>query len=64
MVVADSSHCRRYADAYPLIAGTANFLLSFKGDLGKNLILHCTDFTVAHIHIAMYGIIAFILWVI
>lgn len=78
----------------PVLAGTMNFLLTFKGDVDKitnsytlpffivgivfyftgsfqgtaeafrstNLIWHFTDFTVAHSHITMYGIIAFVLW--
>ena len=78
----------------PVIAGTTNFLMTFKGDFDKiatsytlpfylvgivfyftgsfqgtaeafrytNLLWHFTDFTVAHSHITMYGIIAFLLW--
>lgn len=78
----------------PVIAGTTNFLMTFKGDFHKiatsytlpfflvgivfyftgsfqgtaeafrytNLLWHFTDFTVAHSHITMYGIIAFLLW--
>ncbi|MEJ5963148.1 cbb3-type cytochrome c oxidase subunit I [Pedobacter immunditicola] len=78
----------------PVAAGTANFLLTFKGAWYKvsssytlpfflvgtifyftgslqgtaeafrstNLIWHFTDFTVAHSHITMYGIINFFLW--
>ena len=78
----------------PVVAGTANFLLTFKGSWNKvgssytlpffvvgimfyftgsmqgtteafrftNLIWHFTDFTVAHSHLTMYGIIAFMLW--
>ncbi len=78
----------------PVIAGTTNFLMTFKGDFNKiagsytlpfylvgivfyftgsfqgtaeafrytNLLWHFTDFTVAHSHITMYGIIAFLLW--
>ncbi len=78
----------------PVAAGTANFLLTFKGSWYKipssytlpffiigvifyftgslqgtaeafrstNLIWHFTDFTVAHSHITMYGIICFFLW--
>jgi cytochrome c oxidase cbb3-type subunit I len=78
----------------PVVAGTTNFLMTFKGDWHKithsytlpffivgivfyftgssqgtaeafrytNLVWHFTDFTVAHSHITMYGIIAFILW--
>jgi cytochrome c oxidase cbb3-type subunit 1 len=78
----------------PVVAGTTNFLMTFKGDFNKinnsytlpfylvgivfyftgsfqgtaeafrytNLIWHFTDFTVAHSHITMYGIIAFLLW--
>ncbi len=78
----------------PVTAGTANFLLTFKGGFHKvagsytlpfflvgvifyftgsmqgtaeafrstNLIWHFTDFTVAHSHLTMYGIITFLLW--
>lgn len=78
----------------PVVAGTANFLLTFKGGFHKvansytlpfflvgvvfyftgsmqgtaeafrstNLIWHFTDFTVAHSHLTMYGIITFLLW--
>jgi cytochrome c oxidase cbb3-type subunit I len=78
----------------PVIAGTTNFFMTFKGDFNKirdsytlpffvvgivfyftgslqgtaeafrytNLLWHFTDFTVAHSHITMYGIIAFLLW--
>ncbi|MFZ6666089.1 cbb3-type cytochrome c oxidase subunit I [Peijinzhouia sedimentorum] len=78
----------------PVVAGTANFLLTFKGDWYKlsgsytlpfyligiifyftgslqgtaqafrftNLVWHFTDFTVAHSHLTMYGIICFMLW--
>jgi cytochrome c oxidase cbb3-type subunit 1 len=78
----------------PVAAGTANFLLTFKGAWYKipssytlpfflvgiifyftgslqgtaeafrssNLIWHFTDFTVAHSHLTMYGIICFFLW--
>ncbi len=78
----------------PVVAGTTNFLMTFKGDFNKiagsytlpfylvgivfyftgsfqgtaeafrytNLLWHFTDFTVAHSHITMYGIIAFLLW--
>jgi cytochrome c oxidase cbb3-type subunit 1 len=78
----------------PVAAGTANFLLTFKGAWYKipssytlpfflvgivfyftgslqgtaeafrftNLIWHFTDFTVAHSHLTMYGIISFFLW--
>ncbi len=78
----------------PVIAGTTNFLLTFKGAWFKipdsytlpffltgilfyctgslqgtaeafrstNLIWHFTDFTVAHSHLTMYGIICFFLW--
>lgn len=78
----------------PVIAGTTNFLMTFKGTKNKiassytlpfyvvgivfyftgsfqgtaeafrttNLLWHFTDFTVAHSHITMYGIIAFLLW--
>lgn len=80
--------------AIPVAAGTANFLLTFKGGFHKvagsytlpfflvgvifyftgsmqgtaeafrstNLIWHFTDFTVAHSHLTMYGIITFLLW--
>lgn len=78
----------------PVIAGTTNFILTFKGAWYKikdsytlpffmvgiifyftgsmqgtaeafrstNLIWHFTDFTVAHSHLTMYGIICFFLW--
>lgn len=78
----------------PVVAGTTNFLLTFKGAWYKlrdsytlpfflvgiifyftgsmqgtaeafrstNLMWHFTDFTVAHSHITMYGIITFFLW--
>jgi len=78
----------------PVVAGTTNFLLTFKGAWHKiagsytlpfflvgivfyftgsmqgtaeafrstNLIWHFTDFTVAHSHLTMYGIISFFLW--
>ncbi len=78
----------------PVIAGTTNFVLTFKGAWYKirdsytlpfflvgilfyftgslqgtaeafrtaNLIWHFTDFTVAHSHLTMYGIISFFLW--
>ncbi|MEC3878606.1 cbb3-type cytochrome c oxidase subunit I [Parapedobacter sp. 10938] len=78
----------------PVAAGTANFLLTFKGGWYKvkdsytlpffligiifyftgslqgtaeafrytNLLWHFTDFTVAHSHLTMYGIICFFLW--
>lgn len=78
----------------PVVAGTTNFLMTFKGSWSKlsssytlpfyligivfyftgslqgtaeafrftNLIWHFTDFTVAHSHITMYGIITFMLW--
>ncbi len=78
----------------PVIAGTTNFLLTFKGAWNKlyssytlpfylvgilfyftgsfqgtaeafrftNLLWHFTDFTVAHSHLTMYGIITFMLW--
>ncbi|MBS1743736.1 MAG: cbb3-type cytochrome c oxidase subunit I [Bacteroidetes bacterium] len=78
----------------PVVAGTTNFLLTFKGSWNKlsgsytlpfyligivfyftgslqgtaeafrftNLIWHFTDFTVAHSHLTMYGIISFMLW--
>lgn len=78
----------------PVVAGTTNFYLTFKGAWHKmstsytlpfffvgilfyftgslqgtaeafrytNLLWHFTDFTVAHSHLTMYGIIAFLLW--
>lgn len=78
----------------PVIAGTTNFLMTFKGSWNKitgsytlpfyligivfyftgslqgtaeafrftNLVWHFTDFTVAHSHLTMYGIICFMLW--
>jgi cytochrome c oxidase cbb3-type subunit 1 len=78
----------------PVVAGTTNFMLTFKGNWDKlrgsytlpfylvgivfyftgslqgtaeafrytNLIWHFTDFTVAHSHLTMYGIITFMLW--
>lgn len=78
----------------PVIAGTTNFIMTFRGSWSKvtnsytlpffivgilfyftgslqgtaeafrytNLIWHFTDFTVAHSHLTMYGIIAFFLW--
>jgi cytochrome c oxidase cbb3-type subunit 1 len=78
----------------PVIAGTTNFLMTFKGAWYKikdsytlpffltgivfyftgsmqgtaeafrftNLLWHFTDFTVAHSHLTMYGIICFFLW--
>ncbi|MES2418528.1 MAG: cbb3-type cytochrome c oxidase subunit I [Bacteroidota bacterium] len=78
----------------PVVAGTTNFIMTFKGAWYKikdsytlpfflvgiifyftgstqgtaeafrstNLIWHFTDFTVAHSHITMYGIICFFLW--
>ena len=78
----------------PVIAGTTNFLMTFRGAWNKlassytlpfylvgivfyftgslqgtieafrftNLLWHFTDFTVAHSHLTMYGIIAFMLW--
>jgi len=78
----------------PVIAGSTNFLMTFKGSWSKlstsytlpfffvgllfyftgsfqgtaeafrytNLLWHFTDFTVAHSHLTMYGIIAFLLW--
>ncbi len=78
----------------PVVAGTTNFLMTFKGAWHKlstsytlpfyligiifyftgsmqgtaeafrftNLVWHFTDFTVAHSHLTMYGIIAFMLW--
>ncbi len=80
--------------AIPVIAGTTNFLMTFRGAWYKikdsytlpfflvgiifyftgslqgtaeafrstNLIWHFTDFTVAHSHLTMYGIICFFLW--
>ncbi len=80
--------------AIPVIAGTTNFIMTFKGAGYKikdsytlpfflvgiifyftgsmqgtaeafrstNLIWHFTDFTVAHSHLTMYGIICFFLW--
>lgn len=80
--------------AIPVIAGTTNFIMTFKGAWYKikdsytlpfflvgiifyftgsmqgtaeafrstNLIWHFTDFTVAHSHLTMYGIISFFLW--
>lgn len=78
----------------PVVAGTTNFLMTFKGAWNKvahsytlpfyligvifyftgsmqgtaeafkftNLLWHFTDFTVAHSHLTMYGIITFMLW--
>lgn len=78
----------------PVVAGTTNFMLTFKGAWHKittsytlpfflvgiifyftgsmqgtaeafrstNLIWHFTDFTVAHSHLTMYGIICFFAW--
>ncbi|WP_018614506.1 cbb3-type cytochrome c oxidase subunit I [Segetibacter koreensis] len=78
----------------PVVSGTTNFLMTFKGSWNKvsgsytlpffiigtifyfsgslqgtaeafrftNLVWHFTDFTVAHSHLTMYGIIAFFLW--
>ncbi len=78
----------------PVVAGSTNFILTFKGAWYKistsytlpffligiifyftgslqgtaeafrstNLIWHFTDFTVAHSHLTMYGIICFFLW--
>jgi len=78
----------------PIVAGTTNFFMTFKGSWNKlsssytlpfffvgilfyftgslqgtaeafrftNLLWHFTDFTVAHSHLTMYGIIAFLLW--
>ncbi len=78
----------------PVVAGTTNFLMTFKGSWNKlsssytlpfyligivfyftgslqgtaeafrftNLLWHFTDFTVAHSHLTMYGIICFMLW--
>ncbi len=80
--------------AIPVIAGTTNFIMTFKGAWYKikdsytlpfflvgiifyftgsmqgtaeafrstNLIWHFTDFTVAHSHLTMYGIICFFVW--
>ncbi|MEO6637044.1 MAG: cbb3-type cytochrome c oxidase subunit I [Ginsengibacter sp.] len=78
----------------PVVAGTTNFLMTFKGSWHKlttsytlpfyligiifyftgslqgtaeafrftNQVWHFTDFTVAHSHLTMYGIICFMLW--
>jgi cytochrome c oxidase cbb3-type subunit 1 len=78
----------------PVVAGTTNFIMTFKGSWNKvagsytlpfyligimfyfvgslqgtaeafrftNLVWHFTDFTVAHSHLTMYGIITFMLW--
>lgn len=78
----------------PVVAGTTNFLLTFRGAWHRlndsytlpfflvgiifyftgsmqgtaeafrytNLLWHFTDFTVAHSHMTMYGIITFLLW--
>lgn len=78
----------------PVIAGTTNFLMTFRGGWyklrdsytlpffltgvifyftgsmqgtaeafrGTNLMWHFTDFTVAHSHLTMYGIISFFIW--
>lgn len=78
----------------PVVAGTTNFIMTFKGSWYKvagsytlpffltgiifyftgslqgtaeafrssNLYWHFTDFTVAHSHLTMYGIICFFLW--
>lgn len=78
----------------PVVAGTTNFVMTFKGAWHKisdsytlpffivgivfyftgslqgtaeafreaNLIWHFTDFTVAHSHLTMYGIITFFVW--
>lgn len=78
----------------PVVAGTTNFLMTFKGAWYKlggsytlpfflvgiifyftgsmqgtaeafrstNLLWHFTDFTVAHSHLTMYGIICFFVW--
>ena len=78
----------------PVVAGTTNFLMTFKGSWNKvahsytlpfyiigilfyftgsmqgtaeafrftNQLWHFTDFTVAHSHLTMYGIITFMLW--
>ncbi|HEY8688624.1 MAG TPA: cbb3-type cytochrome c oxidase subunit I [Chitinophagaceae bacterium] len=80
--------------AIPVVAGTTNFLMTFKGSWYKlpgsytlpfflvgiifyftgsmqgtaeafrtsNLYWHFTDFTVAHSHLTMYGIICFFVW--
>ncbi|WP_347158774.1 cbb3-type cytochrome c oxidase subunit I [Pontibacter chitinilyticus] len=80
--------------AIPVVSGTTNFLMTFRGSWHKvsgsytlpfflvgiifyftgslqgtaeafrstNLIWHFTDFTVAHSHLTMYGIIAFFMW--
>lgn len=80
--------------AIPVIAGTTNFLMTFKGAWYKvagsytlpfflvgiifyftgsmqgtaeafrstNMMWHFTDFTVAHSHLTMYGIICFFMW--
>lgn len=80
--------------AIPVIAGTTNFLMTFRGAWHKvagsytlpfflvgtifyftgsmqgtaeafrttNLMWHFTDFTVAHSHLTMYGIICFFMW--
>lgn len=80
--------------AIPVIAGTTNFLMTFKGAWYKikdsytlpfflvgiifyftgslqgtaeafrstNLMWHFTDFTTAHSHLTMYGIICFFIW--
>jgi len=80
--------------AIPVIAGTTNFLMTFRGAWHKvnnsytlpfflvgiifyftgsmqgtaeafrftNQLWHFTDFTVAHSHLTMYGIISFFLW--
>lgn len=78
----------------PVVAGTTNFLMTFRGAWNKlsgsytlpfyligilfyftgslqgtaeafrftNLVWHFTDFTVAHSHLTMYGIVSFMLW--
>lgn len=78
----------------PVVAGTTNFLMTFRGSWNKlsgsytlpfyligvifyftgslqgtaeafrftNLVWHFTDFTVAHSHLTMYGIVTFMLW--
>lgn len=78
----------------PVVAGTTNFLMTFRGGWyklrdsytlpffltgvifyftgsmqgtaeafrGTNLMWHFTDFTVAHSHLTMYGIISFFIW--
>ncbi|GEO04787.1 cytochrome oxidase subunit I [Adhaeribacter aerolatus] len=80
--------------AIPVVSGTTNFLMTFRGSWHKvsgsytlpffiigiifyftgslqgtaeafrytNRLWHFTDFTIAHSHLTMYGIIAFFLW--